>query len=313
MKIEALELKVAKGEEKVNKCAGTIEKHKKQLEKKIQKVHKEVGADLTGQSKEEIEKSREPFICTDHSWSFFEVIRKLDDIKGAEKKLGEAEQILANWKEKLSIELNNEKFVQDNAPQVIKDFLEAWKAQAHEWHVRRYQGYQDFKKELAANVLETMLQCIKDTPQYAKYLDENGNVQEYYNSVYELSNVTPRKYMSDYLKEHGLDYKSIENRKANYAGALVIRMDTMRDETERLAWLEQTLEQDKKAKMLDLIYRISGAVGEITDASNLKVSQKGNLDGFIVGTTGKARVETIGAGGWNIVCFHYRTLIKKIK
>lgn len=85
------------------------------------------------------------------------------------------------------------------------------------------------------------------------------------------------------------------------------------DEEERLAWLEKELEKEKKAKMMDLIRRVNEVVGSITDASGLSIDVKGNLNGFIIGTTGKAEVETIGAGGWNIQCFHYRVLVKTIK
>lgn len=56
--------------------------------------------DLTGKSKEEIDELREPYRTTEHSWTIYEVVNKLDDIKGAEKKLGEAEHILANWRER---------------------------------------------------------------------------------------------------------------------------------------------------------------------------------------------------------------------
>lgn len=53
-------------------------------------------------------------------------------------------------------------------------------------------------------------------------------------------------------------------------------------------------------------------VGEITDASGLSVGSKQDLNGFIVGTRGTAKVQTIGAGGYNIQCFHFRTLINAV-
>lgn len=53
-------------------------------------------------------------------------------------------------------------------------------------------------------------------------------------------------------------------------------------------------------------------VGEITDTSNLSIGDKGDINGFVVGTKGKARVETISACG-EIQRFHYRTLYKMVK
>ena len=63
----------------------------------------------------------------------------------------------------------------------------------------------------------------------------------------------------------------------------------------------------------DIINRTVKITGPITDASNLKVGGKGDLNGFIIGENGKAKVETIGAGGWNIQRWHLRTLVHQMK
>ena len=49
----------------------------------------------------------------------------------------------------------------------------------------------------------------------------------------------------------------------------------------------------------------------ITDCSYIRWGGK-CLDGYIVGKNGKASVETIGAGGYNIQRWHLRTLVHKI-
>lgn len=311
--INTLEEKVEKAQEKVEKCKATIERHKKALDKKVQAVKKQLDIDLTGKTEAEIEEIRNPYRTTEHSWTIYEVISKQKDIKGAEKKLADAEQIVANWQAKLDAEINREKFIQDNAPQVIKDFLEDWKNKAREWHIKRYNDYQDFKKKLEEDEKQARIECLKTTPEYSDYLDENGDVQKDWRGNYKLNDVFPRKPMKDFLEERNLDYRSIQKRKAEFAGGAILHMDTIRNEEKRLEWLEKTLEREQKAKMIDLISRISKVVGEITDASHLHINQKGNIDGFVIGNKGKAKVDTIGAGGWNIVCFHWRTLVKPMK
>lgn len=76
--------------------------------------------------------------------------------------------------------------------------------------------------------------------------------------------------------------------------------------------LEKQLIKDITNQYFELIERVTKITGEITDATNLHI-RVGELNGYISGKEGKAKVETIGAGGYNIQCFHYRTLIKEEK
>lgn len=64
--------------------------------------------------------------------------------------------------------------------------------------------------------------------------------------------------------------------------------------------------------LLDLYNRVYAITGEITDCAGVQWGGK-CLDGYVVGKNGRASVETIGAGGYNIVRFHLRTLVKKMK
>lgn len=283
MEIKDLELKVEKAEEKVEKCKKTIERHKKQLEKKIQSCLAD-----------------------------YEIKWKEEDIKGATRKLEDAERILESWNTKLLIEIEKKRFIEGNTPQVIKDFLEDWKRMAFDWHVKKYNDFQNFKIELKEKQLNARIECVKTTPEYAEYLDENGEVKDYYNNEYNLMNLYPRKYMDSYLSERGLDSRTVDRSKTAFAGFTVLKMCEIRNEEERLSWLDKRLETEKKEKTIDLINRINKVVGSITDAKGLSISEKGNLDGTIIGEKGEARIETVGCGGWNIQCFHFRTLVHKL-
>lgn len=76
--------------------------------------------------------------------------------------------------------------------------------------------------------------------------------------------------------------------------------------------LEKILLKDITSRYFRLINQVTKHVGKITDASNLKMGMNGDLNGYIEGEDGKAKVETISAGGYNIQCFHYRVLVHKI-
>ena len=73
--------------------------------------------------------------------------------------------------------------------------------------------------------------------------------------------------------------------------------------------LERDLINEANAKYDFIIERTNKITGKITDASCLTVGEKGDLNGYIKGERGTAKVQTIGAGGYNIQCYHFRTLI----
>lgn len=68
--------------------------------------------------------------------------------------------------------------------------------------------------------------------------------------------------------------------------------------------------------ILNLINRVKGITGEITDWSGITV-RPGNggwsvLNGYVRGKEGRCQVESIGAGGYNIQRYHIRVLVKPI-
>lgn len=75
------------------------------------------------------------------------------------------------------------------------------------------------------------------------------------------------------------------------------------------ATMQKDLKDEYNRKYDFIITRTNEIVGRITDSKHLSVGAKGDLNGYIIGTKGCCSVKTIGAGGYNIQCFHFRTLI----
>ena len=76
--------------------------------------------------------------------------------------------------------------------------------------------------------------------------------------------------------------------------------------------LEDILNKDIENRYFKLVNQVTKIVGVIIDADELKI-RNGELNGLIRGEKGKAYVMTVGAGGYNIQCFHYRTLVREAK
>lgn len=285
MDIQSLKERVSKAEEKVEKCKNTIERHTKSLEKKSAVLIKK-GIDMNDLKSAKWDENGD---STEFYWDVCSVEQKQDDIKGAEKKLAQAEQILADWKSKLAVEVEKERFLSEQAPAVIVEFLNQWKERVRDWYIHNYHSYIKLQNELELTIEKAR---------------ERFKVEHPDKSEYGVA-------FSDY-KKRDKEIIGIVKR-LNAIGGTVAQMATYYNEEERLKWLENLLEEERKHKLFDLIHRINAVVGSITNAEHLRINEKGNLDGIITGESGKAKIETIGAGGYNIQCFHYRTLVNKIK
>lgn len=276
-----LETKVINAQATVTKKKAIVAKHREQLAKMIAK-----GADA------------------------HDIRYKRSAIEEAVKKVEEAERIALNWEEKLGAQITRDAFIEANAPQVIKDFLESWKASAVEYYRQRRIDFIELREKLRREEREARLEALRTLPELEK-------VREFYKdeepSDSTLLNLWPRKPVDEFLKARGLDYRSVKAKLSERSDAITSRLLSIRDEAEREAWLENAMEEEKKAKLADLIGRINKVVGTITDASGLYIGNKGEINGYVIGTEGKAKIETIGAGGYNIVCFHFRTLVHEYK
>lgn len=278
---EDLKLKVINAEAKVAKRTAVLKKHREQLAKLIQK-----GADK------------------------FDISIKQSDIESAVDKLEEAKQTLANWQAKLDERIAADDYLEANAPEILKDFLENWKQHAIVYYRKKRIRFIEYRKELKAQERAARLEALQTLPSLERYR-EIYKGRELTDS--DLANLWPRKDVDAFLSERGLEYHQIQRKLNEFGDQITFRLLEIRDDQEREAWLEKAMEEEKRAKLIDLIGRIMGTVGTITDAAALHIGPEGDINGYIVGTEGKAKIQTIGAGGYNIQCFHFRTLIHEMK
>lgn len=76
---------------------------------------------------------------------------------------------------------------------------------------------------------------------------------------------------------------------------------------------EEIVDKYMEDRYTELVDKVTKYVGEITDVNYLEIGNDGSLNGKIIGSEGKCKIETIVAGGYNIQCLHYRVIIKSIR
>lgn len=92
-----------------------------------------------------------------------------------------------------------------------------------------------------------------------------------------------------------------------------LELASIRNSSDRLSRLNSFLDREVDSKRLDFFSRCDGIVGNIIDASNLRVGDNGSINGVIIGDLGRAQIDTIFAGGYNVQRLHYRVLVNLIE
>lgn len=225
------------------------------------------------------------------------------DLKYALRDLQNAETALADWQAKLAAE--KEKESSRSVPAIL-EFLEGWKRRCFDFYNEGLQAA--FAEKAAVADLGRRVSSLHwGSPEYEK---ANAEYQARHKAYYEKLH----GYMRKLTKE-----EKAANPRYRYTSEVKVRegeweyiqhyfRSTYEESIERL---QSDLTEEANRKYDFIIERTNAIVGQITDASALTVGAKGDLNGYIKGTKGTAKVQTIGAGGYNIQCFHFRTLINR--
>lgn len=281
---EYLEERIRKAKETIEKKKNTIEKKEKLIEKKSKYVMEKYNIptlegydryDRTGRTDEEF---------NDIYWNLCDISNYEDDIKNLNNTIKEKSDSLVKYENELLklIEKENSRNVT-----VLLDFLEDWKNNCIEFYMSEKAKY-----DLASQTYKEQIKEIREKKHnlsHGAFLKDNPDYEKYFELDMKEKKLT---------KEHRDNWSHVTQ---FFHGSLSF------EET-----LEKDIEEEKFRKYDDIIERTNEIVGEITDASYLSVNQKGNLDGFILGSRGSVKVSTIDAGGYNIQCYHFRTLIHKV-
>ena len=135
---------------------------------------------------------------------------------------------------------------------------------------------------------------------YERYKD----LQEQYNREFEI-----------YRKSHSLSGYSYKARKEFDEEHRKLNEELKECREPFVLYLNrfQLVERDVEIKYIDLLEKVKDITGRINDAGCLRINPKGELDGFITGEKGTAKINTFGAGGYNIQRYHYRTKVTPVK
>lgn len=285
MTVLELQEKLTAAQEKVIKCQSTLEKRIAKLDK-LEKI----------------------FDADNSRMNEFNYSIAQEDYKTTEYKLKDLQLTVDGWQKKLDKEIEKQKFIADNTPEILKNFLENWKQQAIEWYLKRYDSFIEYRKTLRAKEREARITIIESNDEFTRF--RKADRSEYNN--YEIMSVSPYTVMEKELEKVECDHKTLNKLLNEFSDITINRMLEYRDPIERKQWLKKDMEAEKQAKLLDLMYRITEVVGTITDCSGLNIGYTGLIEGLIIGTKANARIETIEAGGYNIQCWHFRTLVHKV-
>lgn len=196
------------------------------------------------------------------------------DLKYTQRDLDDARQALAKYEADLTTA--KEKAASRDV-KVIVEFLENWKKRMRQYYSAMYPKYLEAREEFYRQDKDTCRYWMLKGDERKAMREKNERIRKEFHAQW--------SWMEHYV-------------------------DGNRFDTERF---EKDIKNEADRKYDNIIERTNAIAGRITDAAGLEIGEAGELDGYVIGERGKAHVHTIGAGGWNIQCYHFRVLVHEVR
>lgn len=265
--------------DRIAKAEAFIEKKGATISKKTDLINKKKVAIAMGKA--------------DAQWTQYEIESLEDDIKRLMADREDKEKSLKQYRIQLDEAMNVKR---DCKP--LCEFLDGWKERVKAWYL---------KMEKDWTRLDAYNNYLRADTRACNYWN-SGRTQDVYNG--KLTKEEAREKYESLRKEATRLKEAYYN---TYGEVHELVQKAFCTKVPYADLVEKMLQREWESKYDDLIYRATKYVGQFTDVDHLKIGSNGSINGYIEGTNGKAKVETIWAGGWNIQCRHFRVLIHKMK
>lgn len=264
----------------------------------IERIKKHIGSQEIRLSKLQ-DKLKRIKIAEESNWQNNPYCYDATDLKYVQSDIESIEKLLKQYQTELKAEeLKN----QSRNCEPILAFLNSWKQRCLDYYSEGIKRAFDAKAQLQllADRFYQLNVFDSDPKEYEKAK------QDYSMAHAEYSVRLHGEYETQIIKSRRMKIKT-------KSGDLEYVANLMRSTySESVEKLEADLADEVKQKYDLIIERTTKHVGIILDASDLRVSETGELNGRIIGSDGQVNVRTIGAGGYNIQRFHFRTIITPI-
>lgn len=232
-----------------------------------------------------------------------------ESIGNSAQAIVEAEAIKNKYIAQLNAIKEKDKKV-DEIPEVMKDFMNQLIDEWDRFDLDIKERSPQFYKDCKAKMRELIPIDLRGEEEIAKYLELYPNYAERYAKADNRDKYWVRRSMQDQFEA---DYLESPFRKE-----FGVSVDYARDLWSRTP--EQIHARNVKEGqrvILDLTDRVTKITGPVTSYAGLHLTQ-GNggwavLNGIVEGEDGKASVDSILAGGYNIQRLHVRTLVKPVR